>query len=1343
MAIPELTPRLEPEPVSKPEAAHPAPAAAHAESSTALVHPAPKPKAPPLPKAPATPVISRINLRRIPAAVDPLGTKANGLETTLNPFRLAATNKVFGGLQQIQHHVGLILKTLQNPKLPPKLVGALHQPDGSAAARVQVQFLPSSVGKTGPHVTVLTGDDGGFTLSMPSGAEIPPGGLPLTVHGANSNTPVTIPATQISASGMVGVTVLPVTLTPLPVSILTALAALVPTTGGQAGSATPLKSQAPTVTIGEPGSVCVQSFSKNATVDRFPWGVFFRLVEPQLSIVSETQAQQVSGGKFNWLPTYATQGRASDSGAAAGSNLVDRIPIDQPLSVDGFRDQVAGIDTTGTFTEDETVPMAASLGLGYVLQMSQQWTFQGLGLGNLVYSLPLAPGEQQQVAVFERQDTSAVQESESFTEAEAQSQTALADTSTNATVSSAFNEMVNGGSQFSTSSSSSSWGASGGFSLGIISAGGGGGGGDSSSTGQGTTWLQGQRDATEQATQATHSSASNQAAARVSASRTGMRLATASENMDVTTKIITNHNHTHSLTMQYWEVHRIYDVTTTIDGLTLCCLIPMQIVRFMPPQQSESLNDPSQVDSHGKLLERYKNILRHLDVLMTAVPRSVRHGLTLLAQFAADPTTVVDSSGSVAEDVISFKLAGSFLVCENIFIAAITKRNTRVGPVQLAPTFSGQPTPVPANQFATRDDVVAWLTNERQTSQTLLQGSLALPNSINRSDIVGFEITRQFKTVSCALIQPAMQVINQLFSLFGNNPTWEQSSSLLGPAAGGTPQTVTLSASTLENLVGGPSVSYFYGAIEDFNAGGSSAPAAPHETYASDNLFGTVLPPQPFPVPALQVAPVLRYKDILEIEKSAQHVVRNTTRYSRALWMSMSAEERAILLDAYTIGVPPGGLTDASQMVPLLNCVQNKVLGTFGNSLIMPFVIPQEVAESGSSNGIGIDPVQIQQSLLSYQQETFAPPHSTISLPTKGVLGEAVLGHCASAEKIDLTRFWNWQDAPADTAPGIGMVQLPTTTPPLTTGVTAPNSLTNLPPLINNLITPPQPNTSLLQAMGQQATSQPDFSSSFTGQQQVASLMQNGQTLANQARSDALKTLQTLASQAMTTVGGLITTAIGAASKAASGAGGGGGSGAGGGGGTGGGGGGAGGGSGTGGGGGQSGAPMGQCNFYYGQAGGGQGSAAKAGSGQQAGGQQAGGQQPGGQQTGGQSPSGQKSGTQQQQPNANSQQQNQGQATQPGQSTPSANPAASGDSSTTPSASSLTGSDPSQSILGSDPFGIGTLTAPDLSGGGTDAAGLGSTDLGAGALGGAAGDAGAADAAGGIAGDAGAAALFA
>ncbi len=1077
-----------------------------------------------------TALTSLINLKRIPATVDPIGAGAHGLEPALNPFRLAASAKVFGGLQRINQHVGVILKNLQQTKLPPKLVGALHQPDGSAAVRVQVQFHPASVGGTGPAEIVLTADDGGFTLNMPANAAIPDTGLSLTVHGANSNANVTVLPDQIAANGMIGVLTLPSTLYPLPVSILAQLKALIPTSFTPQ-SAVPLPpAKKHSVTIGEKDSTCVQSFVASEKVDRFPWCLFFRIVEPQMSIVTETQEFAFPNSRFAWMPIFVTEPKPP---VTINSKFVDRVPVGQPLSVDGFRDQIAGINTYGTFTEDETVPMAASLGLGYILRMSQQWNFQGLGLGDLVYSLPLAPGEQQQVAVFERQDTSTVQESEFFSQSEVMNQVALADTSTNATFNSAFNEMINGSSAFTSDSKSSSSGASGGGAIGfgpiVIGGGASTSSGSQHDEGSSSSSLSGSRDTTMQAAQATHSSAENQASARLNANRTGMRLATASENMGVTTKTITNHNHTHALTMQYWEVQRMFDVTTNIEGLSLVCLVPMQIVRFMPPGQPAALTDPSIVDSQPKVLARYSNILRHLDVLQREVPRQFQHGLTLLAQFAADPTTVVDSASTSSETVILFKLDGTFLSCETVSIVAVTKRNTRVGPVRL----SGQPPAIPQDTFMEKDELVAWLSSQRQNTVSRLQGSLALPPSINRSDIIGFEISRQFNTVRYTLTSAAKQAVEQAKNAELHGQTPPAGSWITQLLTGGfvpTP-TVTLGPGELEQTLGGPTLGGFYAAVENFNKSGTDTPS-PQETYANDNLSGTILPPQPLPVPALQLAPVLRYQDVLEIEKVAQHIVRNTTRYSKALWMSMTPEESAILLDGYTIGVPPDGLSDSSQMVPLLNCVQNVILGTFGNSLIMPFNIPPDVAAQ-----VGLsDPSILQQALLAFHREAFVPPHSTVALPTRGVLGEAVLGHCPSAEKIDLTRFWNWQDAPADTAPGIGMVQLPTTTPPLTTGVTAPNSLTNLPPLINNLITAPRPDNSLLTAMGQQAASQADFNPSLTGQQQLASIMQNGQTLANSARSDALKTSQTMATKAMDTMAQLVTTSINAASGAAGGA---------------------------------------------------------------------------------------------------------------------------------------------------------------------------------------------------------------
>jgi hypothetical protein len=1068
-----------------------------------------------------------INRQRIPETVDFLGEAGIKLAAQMQPFRLSAVSKVFLGLSQIRTSLQGITQALTGPALPPQILGVLNEPNATPAAQVQITFDPTPLGGKPPPVTILTSDTGGFSLPMPSGALIPAAGISLTVHGANGNAQVIIPAAQIASNGVVGLVTLPSQIDPLPLSILQALKDILPPLPGDTTATTTTPSQLPSVRIGEAGP-CQQEYSAGNSIDSFPFNVFIRLVEPQLSIVNEIQWIPL-GDRFLPLPVYATGSKAILGGLVP--SYADRVPVEQPLSVDGFRDQIMGLEANGLFGSDETVPMAATLGLGYVLEMQQQWTFAGVGLGDLVYSLPLAPGEQQQVAVFERADTSEVTESEFFSESEAQQQSALADTSTLATFNSAFSEASRGGSSFQTES------ANGGFSIPLF-----GGGGASQSSGSAESWLQGQRDMTQAAAETTHSAAENQASARRTASRTGMRLASASEQESVTTKTITNHNHNHALTMQYWQVLRNYDVTTVIDGLTLCCLVPMQIVRFMPPGQPLMLTDGNNL-TRASILERYSALIKHLDILQQAVPRAYQYGLTLLAQFAADPTAEVEPAGGVAEDVISFTLQGSFVPGETISVRAVTRRNTRVGPVQLTPPI---PLSLPQNTFASQDELVAYLTLERLNPAGItMTGNLALPVSMNRADVVGFEILRTFSNISYTLISQEMQTIGALDSEFGSTAGDWLGSALdaFGLAGSNARQTVTLSPRDLESALGGPQLHHFSAFIVEFDGTGQVVNTPPNETYANDTLGSVELPPQPYPVPALQIGPVLRFKDILEIEKAIHHIVRNTTRYSKAVWSSLSAEERAILLDAYTIGVPSDGIADPSQMIPLLNCVDNRLLGFFGNSMILPFRIPQVANANGNGNGtIGIvdgedstldlDQGEIEAALLAYQKAGFNPPTSTISLPTNGVLGEAVLGCCPSAEKIDLTRFWNWQDAPADTAPTINPVSLPTTTPSLTTGLTAPNSLTGLTPLINNVLSAPTPNTSLLQSLGQNFASQKDFDTSLTGAAQLASLIQNTQNTASSARSDALKASQALTSQAMNTLGGLVTGKAGGGSSA-------------------------------------------------------------------------------------------------------------------------------------------------------------------------------------------------------------------
>ena len=164
-----------------------------------------------------------------------------------------------------------------------------------------------------------------------------------------------------------------------------------------------------------------------------------------------------------------------------------------------------------------------------------------------------------------------------------------------------------------------------------------------------------------------------------------MRLASSSESEQVTTKTITNHNHLHALTMQYWEVQRLYDVRTVVEDLDFVCLVPMQIVRFMPPGQPLTVGDPGALTaSRQAVLNRYAAIIKHIDVLATALPRGFLKGLATLRQFSGDPSAQVEPFGGVAEDVIQFTLLGTFIPGEEVWINAVTAMGTRVGPAKLA-----------------------------------------------------------------------------------------------------------------------------------------------------------------------------------------------------------------------------------------------------------------------------------------------------------------------------------------------------------------------------------------------------------------------------------------------------------------------------------------------------------------------------------------------------------------------------------------------------------------------------------------------------------------------------------
>ena len=1125
--------------------------------------------------------------------------------------------------------------------LPPKILGTLQQPDNTAGSDLQIEVLPPPAPAAGaaprPSIfgtstsgsqviaTGLTDSDGNFSMVLPAGVVLPSGGaLTLRVRGSSPTTvaPMSVDPSLLGPSGYLGTMTLPNKLSPIPPDIYQQLLQEFPAGDGSNGDGNGTSPPTvPKLTLGDDAD-CIRVLENQLSFEQYPYGIFFQFIAPDLYTETETVNPDQTGVYQDVTRTDTPKQRGQLTG---------------PISIDEFREGLL----TGPI-------IVGSLGLGYVLRCSQNWTFQGLALGDLVYSLPLAPGEQQQIVVEEQTTTLAVTETESVFGVASSQASQASDESTQANFQSAFQQAAQGGSSYTTASETAGMSAGGGL-LGILG-GPSGSLGETVSGGSSNNWMDGLQTFASNASQSVQTYSEQQSFSQRRAQRTAMRMATSSESTSVTTKTITNHNKLHALTMQYFEVLRLFDVRTSYDGVSLVCLVPLDIVWFLPPGQKEHLDDvitdsdlsnaiqyASQVNSalhsmatqvqmaigfaaipifnafalatinnvnsqlgavvteatslsgilsglgasyamqateasqllgqinqgqtaigqfigsnqvsdlqnalstftagvglatalfqqlsnltisggltREQVLDRYAGLLAHSDVLKVWLPSEFASGLTRLEKFAADPraSLVLDS---LAEDVIQFSANASVLPFDHVFVAAVTRWGGRIGPVEMIPnppvTVPGQFDPSKA--FKTSDDLMQYLQGQRNpgsSTTSVLQAAIALPRSLSPSDVVGFEITHNMDSFTYQLATP----LDLFTSFFGTNgAAWPAGvlggiGGLIAPPV--TPQAQTYSAAQLAKELGPP---YFWNFRADLTASVRGNP----ESYVQPDASFIELPAGVYPIPAMEIAPLLKYSDLILIENTLQHVLRNMVRYSKAVWTWLTPEERVMLLEPYLVSFP--GL---SSTIPLLDCVGNVVLGFHGNSMMMPFSIPQAL---GDAQGWPMSSGQLEDSLLRFHRQ--GAPHNVtrMMLPTRGVLGEAMLGHCASGEKIDLTRFWNWQDSPADSAPAIAPVTVPSSQVSTLASAQAPNQLSGmLPNLINNTLqtAPQQPNTSLLQSLITAALAQKGIDpSTITGASQLATLLQGTQSSASAARADQLKATTDLTSQAIAMLGKIVT----------------------------------------------------------------------------------------------------------------------------------------------------------------------------------------------------------------------------
>lgn len=964
------------------------------------------------------------------------------------------------------------------------------QPDGRpvTGARVRLAAATEDEGEIEAlHTrTQALSSDGSAVLKLPTewhARHIK--ALQLVLIGGNGTQAITIPLPRGTADG----DLLPATVReqvePLSLGVLAKLADLA--AGGDREDvehAVPVK---PEVALGE--GDCGMVFRSDPSQDRFSYSLMFRLTDPALSRKTLARLSHLhrEGGQLQPVyPGIPVSGRDP-------LFAVDRVAIDRPISTESFRRAISGVGAVST------TPLAATLAIGYVVTLAQRWTQNGLALGDLVYSLPLAPGEQQRIAVVERTETASVMEREALEQREDMRFDQADSSSVQATFAAGFSESAQGGSEYSANSSSFSVAAAAGgggvFPFGAFAGGVATSYGQARANGSTSTWMSGARQSTSNAAQNTQASVSRRASAVRSASRASMRLATASETTQVTTKVITNHNKTRALTMQYWEVLRLFDVTTVVQDVNLVCLVPLDVVDFLPAGQAATLSTSAL--NRNQLLSRYAKLLTHADVLQREVPWRLRKGLQALIEFAADPRSDVQGPTGPAITTIVVKVTGGFTAFDQpqvqlLFRNGVRSQTTRLG---------GSPPSPPTGEHAFSEEIELfdWLRRTRDGALEL-KANIPLPRSLPLNDVVGAVITNGARRLDYVFAPKGASTAQ---SFLGANPV--ELAGLLGKLALDVRVSKSYPAERVERESGDLDVTV--SAAPQDVSGGQPPDVIPTSS-------GTIVPGSGLTVSASRMAALLSYDDLLEIEKTLQWVLRNAVRCSIRVVASLTAEERTMLLERYSVTPPfvdKDG--DVQEGVPLLSCVSNKVLGFYGNSIVMPFQIPAVLAEE-----IGTDTGKLQRALKRFHMEAFDQPVSTIALPTRGVLGEAVLGRCPAAEKIDLTRFWNWKDSPGDEATAIDAIGMPSGS--LTAGQTAPNTLGPATPIINNFSTSgTAADSSLAAAIAQRAIDlgKPFDVAALTNAGNLKDVVNKTTDTAESARKDALSAAKEVAIKAMET----------------------------------------------------------------------------------------------------------------------------------------------------------------------------------------------------------------------------------
>lgn len=702
--------------------------------------------------------------------------------------------------------------------------------------------------------------------------------------------------------------------------------------------------------------------------------------------------------------------RAAERAAAASAQGAARAMSREFLDVTNPVDW----DSTPMFYE------ASTIAHGHLLHFKQTWHADGYSLGDLLYSLPLAPGQKKLVSVVDWERRERTTRTESTFASEELNAALSSDRDLGEVVTGALSESSRGGSRSASAGIGAGTGAAGNgsyqaFNFGAL-VGVSGGYGQSDAT----AWMASAKSLSSTSIQTLRDRTMQSASAVRGVRSSVVHTVSQGETVRATTEVVANHNHCHALTIQYFEVLRHLKLVHTLADVQECLFVPLPMAEFDRPkalrwrQPLETYLRRRELgpgfDAARRVETAWTEVdspeARYADERLTSLAGELQLTVTIpLPPFPERPKPRPEDTAAETAQAIT-DAVNPTTGALGVFLAIFTGGASAVtGAVAGASIKATQAAAKGARAIA--DELYAENNPQRRYEKfhyEVVPGVVA--GFVDQLELWalarGAEV--QLGGVDFTLVSPYEPGKPMLVSLRATLPGQLRRADitqLIFRSANGLPSgcRAVIHSATVRYR----SASFEHALVDDARVNDDIdmpkvVPTFTGAVFSIEKLAPGRGATLYTPLDAWeQRSP--RTEDRRLAAQLVDHLNDHLEYYHQAIWWTMDPNRRYMLLDGY-YAPNSGGRSVAS-------VVENRLIGIVGNCFVLPVAhgnhLDPRIRASGSSGKL----------LEFYALDSPIPP-TRVSLPTRGVFAEAVMGSCNACEKIDDSRLWRWEDATTD-----------------------------------------------------------------------------------------------------------------------------------------------------------------------------------------------------------------------------------------------------------------------------------------------------------------------------------------